>query len=201
MTAIVSMLRGVNVGGNKKIKMDELRALYESLGFRSPQTYIQSGNVVFGTQARDMAKLAKRIEDAIERAFGFHSSVFVRSAAEMRAAIGGNPFAVRANIDPAKLLVTFYATAPNAHECDAVLALNTGPEELRVVGRELFIYYPDGMGRPTLPPSALGKALKLEGTGRNMNTALKLLEMAEAMEVETHFAAAGSGRNTRNTLP
>ncbi len=80
MAVIISMLRGVNVGGHNKMKMDALRALYESLKLRDAQTYVQSGNVIFRTDERDMARLAKRIEDGIERKFGFRPDVILRTA-------------------------------------------------------------------------------------------------------------------------
>jgi uncharacterized protein (DUF1697 family) len=83
MPAIVSLLRGVNVGGHHLIRMEDLRALYESLGFRSPQTYVQSGNVVFGAKDPNTSRLASRIEDAIEGRFRIRPRVVVRTADEM----------------------------------------------------------------------------------------------------------------------
>ena len=112
MSVIVSMLRGVNVGGAHMVKMDALRALYESLGLRKVETFIQSGNVIFTTQARDRVALAKRLEDAIDKKFGFHCDVVLRNADEIRDALARNPFAERLDIDPAKLLITFLASDP-----------------------------------------------------------------------------------------
>src|SRR5207249_12242038 len=93
MTVIISMLRGVNVGGHNKIKMDALRALYESLKLRDAQTYVQSGNVIFRSDERDIARIAKRIEAGIERTFVFRPAVILRTAAEMREVIARSPFA------------------------------------------------------------------------------------------------------------
>ncbi len=182
MPVIISMLRGVNVGGHNKIKMEALRALYESLGLRDPQTYVQSGNVVFRTDKRDLAKLAKRIENAIERGFGFRPSVILRTSAELRDAIARNPFATRSGIEPSKLLVNFLVSDPGAKTRDKVLSLKTDPEELRMEGRELYIYFPNGMARPKMSWAVLEKTLKTPGTGRNWNSVTKLLEMAERME-------------------
>ena len=181
MTVIISMLRGVNVGGHNKIKMDALRDLYESLGLRDAQTYVQSGNVVFRTEAKDLAGLAKRIEDAIERKFGFRPSVIARTTADLRDAIARNPFAKRRGIDASKLLVTFLAAAPSPDARDEIVKIKAGPEEVRIDGRELFVYFPDGMGRSKVWP-AIEKALKKSGTGRNWNTVTKLLEIAERLE-------------------
>ena len=181
MPIIISMLRGVNVGGHNMIKMDALRALYESLGLRDAQTYVQSGNVVFRTQGRDLASLSKRIEDGIERAFGFRPSVILRTVADLRDVIAKNPFAKRAGIEPSKLVVTFLAGDPGSEARAKVLGIKVGPEELRMDGREVYIYFPDGMGRSKLWP-LIEKALKAPGTGRNWNTVEKLLEIAERLE-------------------
>jgi uncharacterized protein (DUF1697 family) len=112
MPVIVSMLRGVNVGGHNMVKMEALRALYESIGLRDPQTYVQSGNVVFRTNERNLIAVATKIEKAIERSFGFRTPVVVRTSSELRDVIARNPFARRRGIDPSKLLVTFLAGDP-----------------------------------------------------------------------------------------
>ena len=181
MPAIISLLRGVNVGGHNKIKMDELRTVYESLGLRDPQTYVQSGNLVFHSKVRDLVLLARRIEDAIETKFGFRPDVVLRTTSEMREVVAKNPFAKRRGLDPSKLAVTFLAEDPAAAVREAVLVIKADPEELHLRGRELYIYFPDGMGRSKLVP-ALSRALKNSGTARNWNTVTKLLAMAEALE-------------------
>ena len=178
------MLRGVNVGGHNKIKMDALRALYESLGLLDPQTYIQSGNVVFRTEERDLVRLTKRIEDGIERSFGFRPGVIVRTASELRDVIARNPFATRpaGAIDPSRLLVTFLSGEPGAEAKEKVLKIKADPEELRIEGREIYIYYPNGMARPKLSWALIEKTLRTPGTGRNWNTVTKVLEIAERLE-------------------
>jgi len=181
MPVIISMLRGVNVLGRNKIKMDALRALYESLGLRDPQTHIQSGNVIFRTQARDLVRLARRIENAIERRFGFRPNVIVRTASELRGVIARNPFAKRRGLDPSKLLVSFLASDPGLEARDKVLRIKADPEELWIDGRELYVYYPHGMGRSKLPP-VLDRTLKTPATARNWNSVTRMLEMAEGLE-------------------
>src|SRR5208337_690323 len=178
---VISMLRGVNVGGHNKIKMDALRELCESLKLQDVQTYVQSGNVVFRTDTKDLAALAKRIEDAIERKFGFRPGVTLRTSSDLRDTIARNPFAKRREIDASKLIVTFLAAEPSRETGDEILKIKTGPEEVRIGGREIYIYFPDGMGQSKLWP-AIDKALKKSGTGRNWNTVTKLLEMAESLE-------------------
>jgi len=181
MPVVISLLRGVNVGGHNKIKMDALRDLYQSLGLRDPQTYVQSGNVVFRTKAKNIAPLTKQIEDAIERRFGFRPGVILRATGELRDVIARNPFAKRRELDASKLLVTFLAAAPSPEARGEVLKIKTGPEEVKIDGRELYVYFPDGIGRSKVWP-AIEKALKKSGTGRNWNTVTKLLEIAERLE-------------------
>jgi len=181
MTVIICLLRGVNVVGNNKISMQALREICLSLKLRGPQTYIQSGNVVFGTVERDLDKLAGRIEDRIEKGHRFRPRVMLRTAAEMREVVTRNPFAGRKGLDPSKLIVSFLLEAPNAETRDCVLAINVGPEELRHHGRELYIYFPDGQGRSKLP-AVLDRALKAPATARNWNTVNKLLAMAQQLE-------------------
>jgi uncharacterized protein (DUF1697 family) len=182
MAVIISMLRGVNVGGHNKIKMDVLRGLYESLGLRDVQTYVQSGNVVFRTKERNLGALGNKIENAIERSLGFRPAVIVRTPSELRDVIARNPFAKRRGIEPSKLLVTFLASHPAAEALEQVLKIKAEPEELHIHGREVYIYYPDGVGRPKLSWVTVEKKLKTFGTGRNWNSVTKLLEMAEKLE-------------------
>jgi uncharacterized protein (DUF1697 family) len=182
MAVVISLLRGVNVGGHNKIKMEALRALYESLKLRDPQSYVQSGNVVFRTKERDLAKLKRKIENGIERNFGFRPAVILRTSSELRDVIARNPFATRRGIDPRKLVVTFLAGDPGPQARDQVLGIKTEPEELRADGREVYIYFPNGMARPKLSWAAIEKKLKISGTGRNWNSVNKLLEIAERLE-------------------
>ena len=185
MAVIISLLRGVNVGGHRKIKMDELRALYEALGCGDVKTYVQSGNVVFTIKDRDAPAIRERIEKAIDRKFGFHADVIVRTATEMRDVIARNPFAKREDIEPNKLLVSFLAAQPSEEirkRIEAIAAPH--PEEVHISGREMYIYFTNGMARPKLPPAQVDRALGMASTGRNWNTVTKLLEMAEALGAE-----------------
>jgi uncharacterized protein (DUF1697 family) len=176
------MLSGVNVGGHHMIKMEALKTLYESLGLRDAQTYIQSGNVIFKSKERDLVPLTKRIENGIERSFGFRPGVIVRTSSDLRDVIARNPFATRPGIDPRKLLVTFLTSDPVGEARDEILRTKADAEELRIDGRELYIYFPNGMGRSKLSPTLIEKTLKTSGTGRNWNTVTKLLEIAERLE-------------------
>jgi len=179
MAIIIGMLRGVNVGGHNKVKMDALRELCASLNLRGACTHLQSGNVVFHAPARSVATLGAKLEREIERAFGFHSDVILRTPAEMKQIISNNPFAGRPALEPAKLLVYFLARDPGAEARAKMSKMETSSEELHVAARELYIYFTNGMARPKLSMAALDRALKTPATGRNWNTVTKLLEIAE----------------------
>jgi uncharacterized protein (DUF1697 family) len=182
MAVIISLLRGVNLGPHNRLKMEELRALYEALKLRDAQSYVQSGNVIFRSAEKDLDGLARRIEGAIEKKFGFRPPVILRTTAELREAIAKNPFATRREIAPNKLLVTFLDRDPGEKVREQVRKINTAPEELRIEGREVFIYFPNGMARPKMKWAVVERVLKTQWTGRNWNSVQKILEMAEQME-------------------
>jgi uncharacterized protein (DUF1697 family) len=176
---IICLLRAVNLGGYNKLNMQALRAMCESAGFSNPRTLLQSGNVVFQTGAQNLTRLSKRIEDAIEQTVGFRCDVILRTAAEMRQVVAASPFAGRTGLHPGKLTVTFLAADPGEQARETVRQIRASPEELFIQGREIYIYFPNGMGRTKLPVKQIEKALNTPGTARNWNTVTKLLEMAE----------------------
>ena len=178
---VISMLRGINVGGNRMIKMDALRALYESLGLEQVQTFIQSGHVVFRTKQRAIGPLVKLIEDGIEKQFGFRADVLCRTSTELRRVIQRNPFAARPEIHPGKLLVVFLSDSLDNEAREKLLQVKADPEELIADAAELYIYFPNGQARPKLSMAQVEKAHKKASTGRNWNTVNKLLEIAECM--------------------
>jgi len=182
MPVLISMLRGVNLGPHNRMKMDALRSVYESLKLEEPRTYVQSGNVIFRTKEKDLAKLAVKIQDAIEKKFKCRPEIILRTTEELKKAIAATPFADRPDLEPGKILVTFLAAAP-PREAEASLSkFKDYPEELHLKGREMYIYFPNGAGRSKVPWSSVEKLLKVTGTARNWNSVTKMLEMAKEME-------------------
>jgi uncharacterized protein (DUF1697 family) len=177
----ISLIRGINVGGHNMVRMEALRGLHESCGLTCVQTYVQSGNVVFQTRLRDLKTIGCRIEDAIEKSHGFRPSVVMRTADELRDVAARNPFAGRKDVPPNKLIVTFLLGEPDAAGAERLRAIKAAPEEFHLSGRELYIYFPEGMGRSKLP-ALIDKAIKIPGTARNWNTVMALLEMAAKLE-------------------
>lgn len=182
MPVVISLLRGVNVGGHNQIKMEVLRDLCRSLKFQAPQTYLQSGNALFHASSQNLAQVSKLLGTAIERKLGFRPDVVVRTVPELRDVIAQNPFGKRQGLNPGKLTVTFLAAAPVNSVRKELLAMDIAPEELHVRDRELYIYFPNGQGRSKLSWSRVERILNLPFTTRNWNTVTKLLQLGESLE-------------------
>ena len=178
---VISLLRAVNIG-KRKVPTSELRALYESLGLIGARTYIQSGNVVCKAQRHDLRKMRAKIEAAIKARFGLHSDVILRTIPEMNQVIAANPFPAHTAAHPAKVLVVFLAEDPGEAARKSVMDIDSSPEQVHAAGREMYIYYPNGMGRPKLPLAQIDRIIQTPGTGRNWNTVLKLRDLAIALE-------------------
>src|SRR5277367_4927437 len=114
MPTYISMLRGINILGRKRVEMARLRVIFVGMGFEQVRTYINSGNVVFRTGRSAPAALSKRIEERMVAEFGFTASVITRTAAELGRAIEGNPFVKESRIDPSKVFIAFLDQAPQA---------------------------------------------------------------------------------------
>ncbi|HLH61651.1 MAG TPA: DUF1697 domain-containing protein [Ktedonobacteraceae bacterium] len=179
MARFVSLFRGINVGGNHPVRMDELKALLESLGLRDVATYIQSGNVVFSGEDIDLAQLPAQIEERFAQRFGFQARVIVRSAAELSEIIANNPFQGQPEKESKWTVVLFLSSPPGSAALEELRQAYTGPEEYYLIGQELYIYYPNGQGRSKLTNTLLEKKLKTSGTARNWNTVLQLQKMLQ----------------------
>lgn len=176
MPAYIAMLRGVNVGHNS-LKMERLRDLCAALGFKEARTYVQSGNVVFKAE-RSPSVCASKLERVLATEVRLPVSIIVRTPAEMRAIITHNPFLKRRGIETTKLHVTFLAEAPGKAVRDALSRIAGGDDEYRLVGKNIYLYCPNGYGRMKLSNNALEKALGVRATTRNWNTVNMLYAMA-----------------------
>jgi uncharacterized protein (DUF1697 family) len=166
MTTFIALLRAVNVGGTGKLSMQDLIELCTGLGLKKVRTYIQSGNVVFESRLSEKSVRTK-LETALTEKLGKPADVVVRTAAEMRAVLNDNPFP---QVEPAKVGVFFLTARVDKKLTDRIVA-PTG-EEVRPGERELYIHFPNGMGRSKLKiPDAVG-------TVRNINTVAKLVALA-----------------------
>ena len=178
----IALLRGINVGGNVKIAMAELRVMVEALGFTDVKTLLQSGNLVFtDPKKRSPASLEPLLEKATKEKLGVGPDYMIRTPEEWAAIVARNPFPAMAKDDPSHLLVyALKGEAPDQAAIDRLNAAIVGPEEVAAVGRELFITYPDGVGTSKLSTNLIEKTLgKHRGTGRNWNTVLKIAALLE----------------------
>jgi uncharacterized protein (DUF1697 family) len=182
MPIYVAMLRGINVGGHKQVKMERLRQLLGKLGFEHVQTYIQSGNAVFKSGRTSAAALSKKIENTILADFGFAASVICRSADEICEIVDGNPFLKQRGMDPEKLHVTFLSEAPVAPAIKALEALIAAPDEARFQGREIYFYLPNGVSQSVLMKRPVDRLLGVITTTRNWRTVNRLREMCNNSE-------------------
>ena len=163
----VALLRAVNVGGTGKLPMNDLKRMCEKLGFTNVRTYIASGNVVFESRTSEAA-IRKALESALQKYAGKPVGVLVRTGAELKKVLAGNPFQDKA---PNRTVAIFLGERPPANALSAI----TGAvdEEVRLGSREIYVHYGDGMARSKLRiPAATA------GTARNMNTVAKLAELA-----------------------
>lgn len=181
MPIYISMLRGINVGGNKKIKMADLRELYTTLGMADVQSVLQSGNVAFKHDSTDQAKLTRQLEAGIEQQFGFHSDILLLTLAEFADIIRQHPRATE-DADPSKLVIMFLSHTPGEEEIVALSAAHTGPETVEFGEKAAYLYYPNGMGRSKLTNVFIEVKLKVTGTARNWNTVNKLLCLAQTLD-------------------
>ena len=186
--AVAAFLRGVNVGSGNPIRMEKLRAICGSLGLEDTITHVQSGNAIFLTKETNLEEITDELETTIEAECGFHSSVVLRTVSDLEAIVAANPFEGRPDLNPSRLLVTFLYKDPGEEAREAVRIVDTLGEELFAQGRELYVYYTNGVGKTMLKERVLNKALGTMGTSRNWNTVTKVLELATALENGTTSA-------------
>jgi uncharacterized protein (DUF1697 family) len=185
VNSYASLLKGVNVGGRGKVSMQDLRGVFESLGMRDVETYVQSGNVVFKTNKSDATRMRKAIEEKIATDLGMAVTVLIRSAAQLEAVVRDNPFSGRAGDDAIKH-VTFLAEKPSASKLADLADIpdatkkSFGTDEFEVDGSErtvVYVFCPGGYGRTKLNNTFFEKRLGVGATTRNWRTVTALAEM------------------------
>lgn len=177
MTTFVALLRGINVGPRKRIAMPDLRALVTALGHANVSTYINSGNVVFDSASTDPLAIAADIEAALRETIGQPVPVIVRNAAEMAATVASNPFPERVP-DPTTLHVSFLGATPDPMLVDALGNVEKGDDDYRVVGRDIYLSYPNGVSGAVFMVNGFDRALAVTSTSRNWRTVTRLAELA-----------------------
>jgi len=180
MTMRIALLRGINVGGARKVSMADLKAMIEALGFTDVKTLLQSGNVVFRAGSESEADLEKRLEAEGEKRLGLKTAWLVRDARQWRAIIDANPFPKEAEAEGSRMLVTVGRTAMPTEALDAVRAVLQPHEKLEAVERQVYAWFGEGMGQSKAAEVLNRKAIKAVATGRNWNTVLKIAALIGA---------------------
>lgn len=174
----IALLRGINVGGKRKLLMVELKALFESLTFQNIITYIQSGNVIFETAySTSDIEIADSIEKAIAETFGYDVPVIVRSAQELKHCVAQNPFLQKENTDINELFLTFLNEVPNKENRLITETFHFEPDRFIIQDKNIFILCKGKYHQTKLSNNFFEKKLKVSATSRNWKTVLKLIEL------------------------
>jgi len=180
MGRYIALIRGINVGGHKRVAMSDLRGMATQLGFLDVRTLLQSGNLVFRSATTSGAELERLLEVEAEKRLGLKADFLVRTAGEWDEIVARNPFRAEAEHDPAHLVVMLLKDSPDSKSVELLQAAINGPEIIRADGKQLYIVYPDGIGRSRLTHTLIEKKLGMRGTARNWNTVLKLANLTES---------------------
>ncbi|HEY4785812.1 MAG TPA: DUF1697 domain-containing protein [Bacteroidales bacterium] len=178
METYVAMLRGINVGGQKKIKMEELKAHLEAIHLKKVRTYIQSGNIIFEAEKDNPVDLAKKISDKILKEYGFEVYVLAKNAQELNHVLNNNAFVLEKHKDIDLLYVTFLSETPQQALLEKINRIESNGEEYIVSGSIIYLCFPNGYGQAKLTNNFFESKLKLMATTRNWKTVMKLAEMA-----------------------
>lgn len=180
----IAFLRGINVGGRNKIKMTDLKNMFEDLCCNNVKTYIQSGNVIFNYNISDTVKLADKIEQKVLETFGFNVITIIRTYEELQVIIDSNPFIKETGIEPEKLYITFLKNSlePNP----VILDVNKqGNERFYINSGEVYLYCPYGYGGTKLNNATFEKKLKTAATTRNWKVVNDILKISKNLTYST----------------
>ncbi len=180
MARQIALLRGINVGGHKKVEMARLRELMGELGYRDVRTYVQSGNVIFTGPDRPTAEVERRLEAELAATFGFEVSVIVRSREKLAEVIALNPLGDVAT-DPARYLVLFLSAEVDPERVAGVEPADFSPEAFHLRRREIYLWAPEGVRDSRLAKALSEKRLGVAATARNWRTVEKLVALADEL--------------------
>jgi uncharacterized protein (DUF1697 family) len=175
----VALMRGINIGGKHRVSMKDLAALCTAAGCREVETYIQSGNVVCDAPESLARKVPKAVAAALQAKLGFAAPIVLRSGAEMMAMAATNPY-LRRGVDPATLYVAFLADPPEAARVKTLDPARSPPDTFEVLGRDVFICCPNGVGNTKLHTTWFDTKLDTISTARNWRTCMELAARAAA---------------------
>jgi uncharacterized protein (DUF1697 family) len=180
MSKRILLLRGINIGSNRRVAMPKLREALAAAGMKDVETYVQSGNVVVSSR-KSPDRLARETERAIALGFGFDVDVVVRTRDELAEVVKRNPLGDVAD-NPKRYQVSFLSEQPDPDVVADLTKLAHESERLVADGRELYAWHPDGVARSKLWAALAGTKLGVTATARNWTTVTTLLEMADGKD-------------------
>jgi len=179
MNTYIALLRGINVSGHNKIKMTDLKQLFLNLGFQNIRTYIQSGNVLFQSDEKDISSFEKSIKTAIKKKFEYDIKVLVITKKIIQTAFTSNPFLKNKTSDITKLCVTFLSENPNTDGLQQLEEVaNKGEDEFKMKDKFLYLHCPTSFAKTKLTNNLIERKLKVDATSRNWKTITKLAELS-----------------------
>lgn len=178
MTTYISILRGINVGGQRIIKMNALQQMFTDLNFQNTQTYIQSGNVIFQSETMKCQDLEKEISKKILERFGFEVPVIVKTLEELQTIVANNPFSKDSSKDQSCLHVTFLSESPKESDFEKIKQGDYQSDEFKLEAKTVFLCCRNGYGKTKLTNGFFESKLKVVATTRNWKTTQELLNIA-----------------------
>lgn len=176
MSRFIALLRGINVSGQKKIKMSELRILFENLGFQNVETYIQSGNVIFSSKEKSTTKIANKISSGINTKYNFDVQLIILTPKDIDRVLKNNPF-VKKKKETERLYVTFLSAMPSIENINKLNEISFLPEEYSKNKKIIYLFFPNGAGKAKLNNNFIENKLKVIGTTRNWKTVTALFKL------------------------
>jgi uncharacterized protein (DUF1697 family) len=179
MIRYISILRGINVGGKRKILMADLKNLYQELGFCNITSYIQSGNIIFDTSKEtDRKNIAENIKVAIFEQYGFDVPVIIRTVDELQESIAINPFTQNQDFDIERLCLTFLQDIPSTQKISSLPVFPDSPDKYEIINNDVFIWFAGKSHTSKLTNNLFEKYLATPASTRNWKTVQKLYEIA-----------------------
>jgi len=179
MSRFIALLRGINVSGQKKIKMSELKTLFENLKFQDVETYIQSGNVIFFSKEKSTTKIANKISFGIKNKYNFEVQLLILTPQEIKQALKNNPF-IKRKKEIERLYATFLSAVPSIEMVNKLNEMSFLPEEYSINEKIIYLFLPNGAGKAKLNNNYLENKLKVIGTTRNWKTVTTLSELVKS---------------------
>lgn len=178
MTKFITLLRGINVSGQKLIKMEALRAAMQELPFQGVSTYIQSGNILLSSDGKNGPEIGRMIREKILERFGFDVPVIVVTPKDLETAVLENPFASKTTGDSTQPYIGFLSHIPDAADIEVLKAIDFGPDEFTVKGKRIYLWYAHSAGNTKLSNAVIEKKLRVTSTARNWKTVRKLIALS-----------------------